>query len=427
LTLARVAVSGGKLQTLAVPDSARGELGFVSPHALPDGRGVVFTIIPRTAKGADALRIAVIGPGGPHTDLMPGRVAYYAEPGYLLVVGADGRVTATRFDLASRRLVGEPIPVFTVPPQAERYAWTGYVSVARTGALVYVGADVGSNREFAWVGRDGQIAPADFGTGTQPFMFSLSADGQVVVFAYSEPGGARGLEIRQRTTGAIIRVSPSDALLADPFVSLDGRTLVYRSLGDARAGIYRADIDRPDVATRLLADPNVERPSLSVDGRTLSYRRAHNGGFDLVVRALDTPGSAEQVVVSGSSTDRASPDGKWVAFIDTTGARQQLFIRSTDVGRPERWLVSSRARGPVRWAPGGHELFFFGSDSLMAAPVTAGATVVVGPARRLFTMRGTVIDYAPVSDGRFLFLRTSGSHQTHLMMLSDWRRLLPGH
>jgi hypothetical protein len=63
----------------------------------------------------------------------------------------------------------------------------------------------------------------------------------------------------------------------------------------------------------------------------------------------------------------------------------------------------------------------------MAAPVTAGATVGVGLTRRLFTMRGTVIDYAPVSDGRFLFLRASGSPQTHLMMLSDWRRLLPGH
>jgi eukaryotic-like serine/threonine-protein kinase len=426
----RVRASGGEMETFATPDTARGELAFDSPHALPDGRGVVFTIVPRALSGSDArLRIGVVGPdGGSHTDLMPGRAAWYAEPGYLLVTGADGQVTATRFDPAARRLTGQPVPVFSVPPVPSVWGWTGYLTVARTGALVYVGAGERSHVEVAWVGRAGQVAPADFDASIQGASVGLSADGRIVVIGTTGLGAPPHLEIRDRASGAFSRVSPPGAWLGDPFVSADGRMLVYvRFSADSAAGVYRAEVSRPGAATRLLADVKVRFPSLSADGRTLYYdRSAHNGGYDLVARSLDDSGSTERVVASGSTVSRPSPDGKWVAFIDSTSGQAQLFIRSTDPGRSERWLLSSSAQGPVEWAPGGREIFFFDSDSLKAAPVTAAATVVVGPARRLFTMRrATVLDYAPEADGRFLFLRATGSHQTHLMMLSDWRRLLP--
>src|SRR5688572_21358618 len=55
--LSRVSAGGGTPETLTVPDSVRGEVGHVSPHVLPDGKSVLFTIFSTTVHAA---KVAVL-------------------------------------------------------------------------------------------------------------------------------------------------------------------------------------------------------------------------------------------------------------------------------------------------------------------------------------------------------------------------------
>lgn len=347
----RVKATGGPIQPLTAPDTAAGEAGLDSPHALPDARGVVFTIFPRTQRPEDArLEIGVVGPdGGKHTVLMPGRVASYAEPGYLLVTRADGTVEAARFDLAARRLIGDPVPVFSVPPVPGVFGWTGYFTVAPTGTLVYVGEGEGSRNAPIWVSRTGQATPVEFDANVDARSVSLSADGRIVAFRAGGLGEPH-IEIRNRATNAITRINPSGHRLGDPSVSADGRTVVYTVFfPDSASGVYRSEVARPDAAARLLPEAGMREPFISADGRTLYYLRVHPDHSDLAVRRLDRPDAVEQILGRGSISSRVSPDGRWVAFVDSAGGPRRLFARSTDPGRPERWLVSPSAQGLVRW------------------------------------------------------------------------------
>jgi eukaryotic-like serine/threonine-protein kinase len=434
--LLRVAQDGGPVERLTVPDSAAGEGMHWSPRALPDGRGVIFSIVPQDFGDAIDLRIGVVGPGGgAHSVLMPGRVAAWADPGHLLVIRADGTLVAVPFDAARRRVTGAAVPVLSGLPTVGFTTWLGYFVVARTGRLVYVD---GAERPFdlVWTDRTGAVTDVDSSlAGRWLEGARVSADGRRVVFA-STVNDVSGIEIRDRQTGASSRLEARVGRVQAPAFSSDGRSVVFRLNSADERGIYRSDVTRLSQRTPLLADENAILPSLSPDESTLYFVRRGVRGAEFVARSLVTAepsrpaDAAERILIpsfSAGTVPRVSPDGLWLAWVSPESGTDQLYARSTDPDRSERWQVtraggiSVAAGSAVRWSADGRRLHFVARDSMMAAHVTGGDAFFIERLEALFPMQQYMRDF-DVADGGFLFVqRRPGPSGYRLMMVDDWR------
>jgi hypothetical protein len=370
--------------------------------------------------------------------LMPGRAAAWADPGHLLVIRADGTLVAVPFDAARRRVAGAAVPVLSGLPTVGFTTWLGYFVVAHTGRLVYID---GADRPFdlVWTDRAGAVTEVDSSlAGRWLEGARVSADGRRVVFA-STVNDVLGIEVRDRQTGASSRLEERAGRVRTPAFSADGRSIIFRLISPGEQGIYRADLSRLPQRTLLLADEDAMLPSLSPDESTLYFARRGVRGVEYVARSLvavepsrSAADAAERILIpsfSAGTEPRVSPDGRWLAWVAPESGTDQLYVRSTDPDRTERWQVtrhggSSVAAGSsVRWSADGRLLHFIARDSMMAAHVTGGDAFSIQRLAALFPMQQYMRDF-DLSEGGFLFVqRRPGPSGHRLMMVEDWRTL----
>ena len=107
--LQRVASGGGAVTVLTRPNHERGEADHVQPAWLPDGRSLLFTILPARG-GLDAAKVAVLdlASGATRTVLEGAYAARYVESGHLVYAAAGG-LWGTRFDLLRLETRGVPV------------------------------------------------------------------------------------------------------------------------------------------------------------------------------------------------------------------------------------------------------------------------------------------------------------------------------
>jgi serine/threonine-protein kinase len=438
--LLRVPASGGAVEQFTRPDTLAGEAGHWSPRALPDGRGVLFTILPLARTDTLGLRIGVVGPsGGAHAVLMAGRVAAFAPPQHLIVTGRDGEVVAVPLDLKRLRLAGHPVSLFSVPQASATFSWRGYLTVAPSGGVVYVGG-TDPQRELVWVDRTGRATATAFDSRFAFGRPSISPDGTAIAFKATLEADRPVVEVRDLRSGANSRIEISGGRVDDASFAADGRTLVFRAIGPGGRGIFSTELGRLDEHTELLADPDALSPSLAPDGRTLYFIRAGTRSLEFVAHTLGQAGAAEHVLVAGGTgldwEPRVSPDGRWVAFVEAGASGGQLYVRSTDPNRTERWSVASLVSASIAWSRSQDELYFVTRDTMKVAHVTVGTTFAVRRVRPLFAMESdysggisteTQASFAVGADGRFLIARQrSGAAGVRLMRLDDWRALMRG-
>jgi eukaryotic-like serine/threonine-protein kinase len=437
--LLRVAQDGGPVERLTAPDSAAGEGVHWSPRALPDGQGIIFSIVPEDRGDTTGLRIGVVGPGGgAHSVLTPGRTAAYAEPGHLLVIRADGTLVALPFDAARRRVTGAAVAVLSGLPAVGFTTWLGYFVVARTGRLVYV---AGADRplDLVWTDRAGAVVEVDSSiAGRWIEGARVSADGRRVMFT-ANLNDVRGIEVRDRQTGATSRLEARTGSVQTPAFSADGGAIVFRFIAPGERGIYRADVTRLPQRTPLLPGEDAILPSLSPDERTLYFVRRGARGAEFIARSLvtgepsrTTADAAERVLLpsfSAGTVPRVSPDGGWLAWVAQESGADQVYVRSTDPERTERWQVTRRggvsvdAGSAVRWSLDGRRLYFVARDSMVTAHVSGGETFSIERLEVLFPMQQYMRDF-DVAPGGFLFIQPRPGPSVHrLMMVEDWRTL----
>jgi serine/threonine protein kinase len=151
--LLRIAASGGEPETLTTPDAARGERAHAFPSMLPDGRGVLFTVILRGGleRQVDVLDLKM----GKRKMLIPaGGQAQYVDTGHLIYT-VGGALWAVRFDLATLNVVGDAVPL------SDQVLTLGAAdfAIARSGTLVYVPVAGAGARSLVWVTRQGAEEP----------------------------------------------------------------------------------------------------------------------------------------------------------------------------------------------------------------------------------------------------------------------------
>jgi serine/threonine-protein kinase len=412
--LARVRETGGSPEPVTMPDTARGEAWHFQPEALPNGRGVLFTVARGGATGQFEIAVADLKTGQ-HRILTPGVAPRYAASGHLLFVSTDGALMAAPFDQDGLRLTGEPVTL------AERLSGRGFgradLAVSRTGTLAYTAGDalLGNDLELVWVTRDGKASPVDstwVGRFGQP---GISPDGSRLAIAITQ-GGRSDVWVKQLDRGPASKLTFEGTRNRRPTWSPDGRQVVFTSTaGGARPAVFVGPADGSALPKLLLGGPNsITSAQYSKDGRWILYMTSE---ADLY--AVATSGDTSRRVLVQTPffemTPALSPDGHWLAYASDESGRFEIYVRPfPETQGAKRQVSASGGLFPV-WRRDGRELFYRTSrDEMVVVEVGPGATFMSGVEKPLFSTTSyffvSTEGYDLHPDGqRFMMLRTTGA------------------
>jgi eukaryotic-like serine/threonine-protein kinase len=426
--LLRVPDGGGDPTPLSTPDAQNGEADHAWPEFLPDGSGVLFTIVPTTSSLENA-RIAVFDLRSSTTKVLldRGTDAHYLASGHL--VYAQGETArAVPFDL--RRLEVKGTPVQVLSQVATTRFGAGAFDVSHNGTLVYQPrSTLPDGRTLVWVDRQGREEPVAL-TARAFQRPRLSADGKRAALEIQDDlwiWDVGTQTVRQLTFGPVPNRFP---------MWLPDNRIVFGSdrTSNGAANLFVQAADGSGSAQRLTESPNQQFPmSVSPDGRWLVYRESAPT-LDLMILPLDQPTQTRPLLNTPASEQggEISPDGKWLAYESNESGRLEIYVRpfpSIDQGR---WRVSADGGIQPVWSKTGQELFFVGLNrTFMAVSVGHDRVWNAGNPVKLFDDPyyhgaaigvGRTYDVAP--DGRrFLMVKQaagSESSETAFIVIQNW-------
>ena len=430
--LARISTAGGVPEQLTSVDTAAGDGYHLNPEVLPDGQGIVFTIYPRVIEDFSKAQIAVVrSKGGKYTRLMPGFFARYAAPGHLLITRFDGTIVAAPFDAAAHQITGTPVPIVS-GLSVGALTSTGFTALASTGRLVYLSRSLADLADLVRVQPNGAASPLVEGWHANFQYPSLSRDGrQLVVGMYTASN--EELTIRNLATGATARIAIPDKQTRGPRFLPDG-SLIFAAVGSGGGSIFHAVPGSTVPPERLVSAAVLVRgPVLSPDGHMLYYTRYQGSVSDVVVHRVDAAGTEDQPVLKSAAAEVVtdiSPDGRWLAYFSDESGKNELYVRSTDLSRAEKWQVSTNGaarRSDARWSRDGRVIYYMSPDSMIAVGTTGGQAFAVAAHRALFSARPYAGRFDIFPDGSFVMIeaRPAKAGSTELVMVEDWHALLP--
>ncbi|MGE3527219.1 MAG: protein kinase, partial [Gemmatimonadales bacterium] len=339
--LGRVPASGGLVTRVSLPDSTSESREHDFPDVLPGSRQAL-VMLWRGSIGANHIGVIDLATGDV-TDLTEGSYARYVAPGFLAIGMADGQLRAARFDPATGRLTGPPVPVLQ-GVQRETSNGTVQFTVSATGTLVFQG-EGGGGDELVWVDRRGIETPVDSALrGVFPDL-ALSPDGSQIAVTQSASGESQ-IWIKQLATGSFSRLS-FDITGADrPAWTRDGRKVAFLGSRDNRrtAWVGRADGSdtiRPAVPgnTRLdeiAFDPLGRFTLLRTEGTSAGSRHllVVENGRDTVPRILIQSRFDHYAMAP-------SPDGRWLAYVSQESGTPEVYVRPFPSVDSARFAIST--------------------------------------------------------------------------------------
>jgi serine/threonine-protein kinase len=410
--LQRIPAAGGTPTPLTRIDRERGEQNHWWPEMLPDGRGVLFTII-RQAGGLNAAEIAVLDLRAGTTKVLVrgGTHARYAANGYL-VYAAAGALRAIRFDLENLAVVGssrEVLPqVMTTPFGAVE------ATLSQDGTLVYVpgGSAASGIRALVWIDRRGEKTRLPLPERTYAYP-RLSPDGTRIAMVSPEQDYDVWLwDIR---LAAFTRATFSLGQDSFPVWSPDSRRMIFGSARSGGQNVFEQAADGTGAVEQLTDGSGTRNPSsFSPDGGRLVFSEADLAmGTNIMMMRLDGSRRVEPLVRTPANERNAeiSPDGRWIAYQSDESGQYEIYVRPFPSADSGRWQISTTGGTRPLWAHSGKELFYLSTDgSLMRVTVESPTTWTASAPSRL-------LDKAPVF--------ASWSGRTYDISLDDQRFLMP--
>jgi serine/threonine-protein kinase len=408
--IARVRENGGRPEIVSRPDSLKGELYHNSPSPLPNGRGLVITIV-HQANSAEASEVGVVDlRTGKHRPLVRGVFGLYSPTGQLLYVTADGTLMAAPFDPGGLELTGEGVAL------TSGVSVRGVSRVDLTlggGNLVYsAGTGEGGVRELVWVARNGAATSVDPSWTANMGFPRLSPDGRRVTVSLLQGGGDVNVWVKQLDKGPALKLSPDGGTAAT--WTADGRSVIYSSVP---RGILRVPADG-SALPQLIRGPGLPRfqaPVLSPDGQRLVF--GISGSLFMARLSGDTARQDVSAMPATEVSPTLSPDGRWLAYASDETGRFEVYVRPFPAVSTTRWLVSGGGGFLPRWSRNGRELFYLNPNAeLLSVPLNPGPVFSFGVPAVLFSVdpfqtMNIAVGYDVHPDGkRFLMLRQVGGN-----------------
>jgi Tol biopolymer transport system component/tRNA A-37 threonylcarbamoyl transferase component Bud32 len=426
------AAGGPGRELLALDRNA--EADFHEIAALPEGRGLIFTVH-RTGQPPDTIALLA---GGSRRVLVqvPGeslRQPVYSPTGHLVYERETTTpgIWAVPFSLDRLETTGTP---FLVVPGGSA------PSVARDGTLCMVRHDAGTI-ELVRVSRSGAVETVAQLAGTDTSMLmrvpaattfrgsgglSLSPDGGRVALSLGYSAG--GLFVFDLGRGSLSELA-SDVFPIRPVWTDGGERLAYASEHGARAwNLWSRRADGAEAEERLSTSGELQLPlALSPDGAHLVYMEGSGPKGRLMVTS-PAPGSQAHPLFRGQVAGGAasfSPDGRWLAYESWESERSDVFVRPFPEGDERFQLSTDGGEAPI-WARNG-EVFYLANGGLWSVAVASrGGGLAISKPTRLFRTGGDTHLASPFDvtpDGqRFFMLRVRGS--AHVSLILNWPREL---
>jgi Tol biopolymer transport system component len=162
-----------------------------------------------------------------------------------------------------------------------------------------------------------------------------------------------------------------------PVWTTDSRSLVYRGTRQGFRNLYRKAADGSGAEERLTTKTGLQTASSATpDGKWMVF--LEGGGGVTSARAtlwkVALAGDHElQAIETGISANsgQVSPDGRWIAYESNTGGGFQIWVRPFAApGTAGARQVSLDGGTASRWSRDGKELYFMGTDAIMAVTVS---------------------------------------------------------
>jgi serine/threonine-protein kinase len=408
-----VTEDGGETRILTEPDLQAGELYHRWPQFLPDGDSILFSVSRDRSNDA-----AILSMSEGTWELLPGirGRAHYVDSGHLLY-GDGETLLAARFDLATRRVVGPPVPLLKGISASNG---GGAVVQASEETLIQANWDP-SERHIIWVDRDGSREETPYGVANwmKP---AISPDGTRL--AVAKAGGTAIHDLRRGS-----RLMIDDVV--NPQWTPDGKSLVVTSQVTGVASVYVQPVSGGQRRTVAESEHALWVNHVSPDGRHVAFYEQHpETGRDVWIAGLEEGGRSEPLIATPANerSARFSPDGRWIAYTSDRSGRDEVYVRQFEPrGEMDHLISTAGGREPV-WSRDGAELFYRTGNLLVAVPLVfapelqAGSPVPVFDANWAIDSGGLNQMYDVTPDGRFLVIE--GVTEGKIAVITGWQNAL---
>jgi serine/threonine-protein kinase len=430
--LYQVSENGGEPRLLVKSVPQRRERHLAWPQFLPDGRSVLFTIVPQDS--IDGAQIAVLDLNTLKASVVVkgGSAGHYASTGHLVYASGQA-LKAISFDPDRQQTRGDPVSLPDIEIATTLDNGAAEFAVSETGTLLFITPNVFGQglRTLSWVDRQGKEEPVPLAPGQYAYA-RVSPDGTRV--ALDIVGANRDIWIANLQRPGLTRLTSGPTEDMVPVWSRDGRRVFFASnrSGNGKFDVYSQAADGATMDRVEFAGPSEVHPiSFTPDGTRLIVTEDFN---DLSVLTLARPDRLEPLLHSPFHEWLAevSPDGNWIAYeSDESGNQVEIFLRPFPnvLGRKEKVSIDG-GRFPM-WGPkDSGELFYVDlNGGMMSASVKLTPSLSLGRVTKLFDGQkpprrtsGRSYDISPV-DGRFLMIKpvTDGSSRAiNISVVLNW-------
>ena len=388
---------------------------------LPDGRHFLFLARSQSPDFEGAVYVGSLDSDVVQRITFSDSHVVYAPPGYLLFIRGT-TLLAQRFDAASLRLEGDPLPL--ADPVERAASRRGAFAVSSSGTLVYRSTP---ETQLAWFDRAGNRI-GSVGPPGQYRNPALSPDGaRIAVERPLEDANSLDVWVIDLARNVPQRLTYDGSRA--PLWSLDGVSIVTVTGG---ALVRRPFTGGPATPLGSVSGAGANPLGWTPDG-SLIYE-AHAGESQESVLRLPQSGGSATKLLHGASDDtqaQISPDGRWLAYVSDESGRNDVYVRPFPTGDGQ-WVVSDAGGIEPQWS--GHDLLYLALDGTLTA-VAFGDSAGAAPGRpvplfatRMSTLRNpgfTRNQYVVAKDGRILINQPPpNAPPPALTVIVNWPSLL---
>ncbi len=377
----RVPASGGSPVTITTLQAPYTTHRWPSFH--PDGKHILYVAamhsIPESPDTA-IFMTALDGSGTQKLVASPGNGLVWRD--WLLYLKTN-KLVAQR--LSGAALEGEPIVVWE-DVLYDGGTWRAIFSISDGGLFSTHGrSNSDGNTVISWLDRKGDRI-GEIGPPAYYRDVALSPDESMIAVSIGDP--LTTIHLHDIERGSRTRFSFLPGATADPHWTPDGRNIIFTTLGDAKFQlvIKPADGSAPE---RVLYESDILlRPSaVTPDSRYLLFERGSGLAGDIM--RIPLAGGEPETVIGGPMQQyegKLSPDGKWLAYIDSNSSGRNLFITSYPPSGA-RWQISNETVYASFWNQNGKELLYVSPYGIRSVNIeTSEKTVRVGQVTSLFAV-----------------------------------------
>jgi serine/threonine-protein kinase len=382
----RIPETGGAVQEITIPDTARNERTHRWPHLLPDGKTVLFTVGTMDSPDyyEDAIITALNLETGVRKDIIRGAsTVKYAQSGHL-IYSRSGVLYSIPFDPDNLEVTGTPIPVLE-GLNGDPTSGAMHYDISKNGTLAYIPGQIeGANRLIVLADHDGNITPlpCPVAAYTEP---RISPDGKKVAIVV---GSGKDFDIwvydMERETLSRLTFGGTNRT---PTWSPNSKDLAYYFNRGGKTGVYMKKANGSGDEEVLFTGPGRTYVQCwSRDNSVMIMDHAVAGmQSNLLVLPLQEDSEPYDFLATEFDEYMAtlSPDGKWLAYISNESGVYQVYVQPFPKGGG-KWQISTNGGLEPRWSPDGKRLYYTSGGRMMVVPITPGSTFSAGHAELLF-------------------------------------------